>query len=95
MQPTIGAVNQEPIISEPSPSGKSKSTVKRILPPVLVVVALVLFVVQNSDEVAFSWLFLDMTGPLWVVIIVAALAGYVLNAVMGRQSRKKQNKRQS
>ena len=60
---------------------------------VLVVVALIFFVVQNGDDVAFEWLVFDMTGPLWVVIVVAAVAGAVLSEVLGFRRRRRRRRR--
>ncbi len=56
---------------------------------VLVAVGLIFFVVQNGDEVAFAWLFFDMTGPLWVVIVVAALAGAALGGMLSWMRRRR------
>ncbi len=69
-------------------SGASDKSGVRTPPPgivlaVLVTVGLVFFVVQNNDEVSFAWLFFDMTGPLWVVIVVAAIAGAALSSLLG------------
>lgn len=49
----------------------------------LVAAALVAFVVQNGSEVPVKWLFIEVDGPLWAVIIVAAVAGAVLTEVLG------------
>lgn len=88
-------MNEEPRPPEPKPDGKSK---KLSIPPglvaaVLLVVALIFFVVQNGDDVAFEWLVFDMTGPLWVVILVAAVAGAVLNEVFGFVRRRRRRRR--
>ena len=81
------------------PDGQSDAK-RRLIPPglvaaVLITVALIFFVVQNDDEVAFSWLFFDMTGPLWVVIVVAALAGAVLSQVVGFVRRRRLRRAES
>jgi uncharacterized integral membrane protein len=39
---------------------------------------LVIFVVQNTQEVRFHFLFLDFTWPLWLYTIVVALFGAVV-----------------
>jgi uncharacterized integral membrane protein len=39
---------------------------------------LVIFVVQNTQEVRFNFLFLDFTWPLWLYTIVVALFGAVV-----------------
>lgn len=49
----------------------------------IVVAALVVFVAQNTDDVKVTWLFFDGTGPLWIVIVVAAVAGALLSEVLG------------
>ena len=49
----------------------------------LVAAALIAFVVQNGSEVPVTWLFIKVDGPLWAVIIVAAVAGAVLSEVIG------------
>ena len=76
------------------PDDKKLSVQPWLLVAVPVVVALIFFVVQNGDEVAFSWLVFDMTGPLWVVIVVAAVAGAVLGEVIGFLRRRRQRSRQ-
>lgn len=40
----------------------------------LLVAAVVAFVVQNTDDTEVTWLFLDTTQPLWVVLLVTAVA---------------------
>ncbi len=88
-------MNEEPKPPEAKPDGKGK---KLSIPPGLVaaallVAALIFFVVQNGDDVAFEWLVFDMTGPLWVVILVAAVAGAVLNEVLGFVRRRRRRRR--
>jgi uncharacterized integral membrane protein len=36
---------------------------------------LLIFIVQNTDDVKFSFLWIDFTWPLWVYTIVVALCG--------------------
>lgn len=88
-------MNEEPRTPEAKPGGENK---KLSIPPglvaaVLLVVALIFFVVQNGDDVAFEWLVFDMTGPLWVVILVAAAAGAVINEVFGFVRRRRRRRR--
>ena len=49
----------------------------------LVAVALIVFVVQNDRDVPVTWWFVEVNGPLWAVIIVAAVAGAVLTEILG------------
>ena len=48
-----------------------------------VTAALIVFVVQNDQEVPVTWWFVEVNGPLWAVIIVAAVAGALLAEVLG------------
>ena len=75
---------------EPESSGAGTKPVasKRSIRPgvalaLLVAAALIVFVVQNDGEVPVTWWFVEVNGPLWAVIIVAAVAGAVLAEVIG------------
>ena len=98
------AVNEEPRPPETRPGSKDTKDTKDTknkklsIPPglaaaVLLVVALIFFVVQNGDDVAFEWLVFDMTCPLWVLILVSAVAGAVLNEVFGFVRRRRRRRR--
>ncbi len=53
--------------------------------------AFIVFVAQNTTETGVTWLFFDASGPLWILIIVAAVAGALLSEVLGflwRRSRR-------
>ena len=39
------------------------------------IAVLVVFIVQNTQDVRFHFLFLDFTWPLWIYTIVVALFG--------------------
>jgi uncharacterized integral membrane protein len=42
---------------------------------VAIAVAIVLLAVDNTDDVRVGYVFGDLTGPLWAVIVIAAAAG--------------------
>ena len=86
-------MNEEPKPLEAKPEGKKLSIPPGLVAAVLVVAALIFFVVQNGDDVDFEWLVFDMTGPLWVVIVVAAVAGAVLSEVLGFLRRRRRRRR--
>ena len=86
-------MNEEPKPLEAKPDGKKLSISPGLVAAVLVVVGLIFFVVQNGDDVAFEWLVFDMQGPLWVVILVAAVAGAVVNEVFGFIRRRRRRRR--
>ena len=49
----------------------------------LVAVALVAFVVQNTDSTPVQWFFIDRSAPLWLIIVISAVAGAVLSEILG------------
>ena len=68
---------------EISESGKSGLN-GGVLAGALVLVALVVFIVQNTNETKVTWLFFERDGtPLWLVIVIAAVAGAVLSEAAG------------
>jgi uncharacterized integral membrane protein len=59
------------------------------------VAVLVIFVVQNTEDVNFHFLFLDFTWPLWLYTIVTALFGALVwfgLGVMRRHRRRKERR---
>ena len=49
-----------------------------ILGALLAAVALLVFILQNTDEQEITWLFFDATAPIWVVIVVTAVLSVAL-----------------
>lgn len=45
---------------------------------VAAVVALLAFVVQNTEDVRFNWLMVELTMPLWLALVIAAILGAVI-----------------
>ena len=54
--------------------------------------ALIIFIVQNTEDVRLDFLFLHFTWPLWLLTIVSALLGalvwFGLGVIRGRRRRK-------
>jgi len=65
------------------PAARKWSIRPGVVLALLVTAALIVFVVQNDREVPVTWWFVEVNGPLWAVIIVAAVAGAVLAEVLG------------
>ena len=86
-------MNEEAKPSDTTSDGRKWSIRPGVVVAVLVAVALIFFVVQNGAEVEFAWLFFDMTGPLWVVIVVAAVAGAVFSEGLGWVRRRARRRR--
>ncbi len=59
------------------------------------IAVLVIFVVQNTEDVNFHFLFLDFTWPLWLYTILTALFGALVwfgLGVMRRHRRRKERR---
>lgn len=59
------------------------------------VAVLFIFIVQNTEDVRFHFLFLNFTWPLWLYTIVTALFGALVwfgLGVMRRHSRRKERR---
>ena len=44
--------------------------VRRFGPPALIALVALLFVVQNTDSVPFSFLWFEFVWPLWIMLLV-------------------------
>jgi uncharacterized integral membrane protein len=56
---------------------------------------LVIFIVQNTNDVKLSFLFWDFTWPLWLLVIVSAVLGALAwfgLGVMRRHNRRKERR---
>lgn len=60
--------------------GKQKGTLAsgRLIITGIVILALVLFVGQNTNSVDIKWLFFEGDAPLWLMLVLAALAGAII-----------------
>jgi uncharacterized integral membrane protein len=59
------------------------------------VALLVIFIVQNTEDVKLHFLFWDFTWPLWLLVIVSALLGALVwfgLGVMRRHRRRKERR---
>ena len=44
----------------------------------LAVAALLAFVFQNTEDAQFNWLMIEVTMPLWLALVIAAVLGAVI-----------------
>ena len=60
------------------------------------VAVLVIFIVQNTQDVRFHFLFLDFTWPLWLYTIVVAVFGALVWFGLGvmRRHRRRKDRRE-
>jgi uncharacterized integral membrane protein len=61
------------------------------------VAALVIFMIQNTDDVTVKFLVWDFTWPVWLLVLVAALIGAVVWFGLGvlRRHRRRVERRES
>ena len=62
--------------------------VRRLGPPVLLVVVALLFVVQNTEQTSFDFLWFQFEWPLWVMLVVFALVGAAISWFLARRRRR-------
>lgn len=55
----------------------------------VLVVALLAFVFQNTEDVQFNWLMIELTMPLWLALVITAVLGAVIANLGGRLLRRR------
>ena len=45
--------------------------------------ALLAFVVQNTEDATFNWLMIEITMPLWMALVISAVLGAVIAGLGG------------
>lgn len=66
----------------------------RLIGTGLVVLGLVFFVGQNTETVDVKWLFLSGDAPLWLMLVLAAVAGAVVSWGLGVTLRRRRRRRE-
>jgi len=74
-------------------AGRKLSIRPGVIVALAVAIALIVFVVQNDREVPVTWWFVEVDGPLWAVIVVAAVAGALLAEVLGWAAGRRRRRR--
>lgn len=59
-------------------SGRGLPLNGRLVGLVLAALALLAFVVQNTEDVRFNWLMIEVTMPLWLALVIAAVLGAIV-----------------
>lgn len=65
----------------------SPITPRRVL-IVLLIAAAAAFVIQNTQSIEVSWLFLGFSAPLWLLTLILLALGFVIGWFIGRPSRR-------
>ena len=67
--------------------------VRRFGPPALIALIALLFVVQNTDSVPFSFLWFEFDWPLWIMLLVFTAIGAVVALGVARHRRTRKARR--
>jgi len=57
----------------------------------VLVLALLAFVFQNTEEATFNWLMIEIKMPLWLALVIAAVAGAVIANLGGWMLRRRKS----
>lgn len=57
----------------------------------LAVLALLAFMVQNTEDATFNWLMIEITMPLWLALVIAAVLGAVIANLGGWMMRRRKS----
>ena len=58
----------------PQDSGE-KTGLGTVIGAAVLAIALVAFIFQNTDDTPVEWLFVSESAPLWLIIVISAVAG--------------------
>ena len=73
-------------------TAKKRGARERLLAVAIVAAGLGAFIVQNTDSTPVTWLIFTGTAPVWVVIVLAAVAGAVLSELGGYLIRRRRQR---
>jgi uncharacterized integral membrane protein len=68
-------------------ASKQGTSTPKIVAIVVLAVALLAFIVQNTASVALDWLFFGFSAPLWLMITLIGAVGFVIGYFVGRPGR--------
>ena len=55
----------------------------------ILVLAIVIFILQNSEKAKITWLFFDGKAAVWVVIVVSAVVGALIERLIAHLIRRR------
>lgn len=59
----------------------------------VIAILLIVFIFQNTDDTNVTWLFFDASTNLWLVILVSAIAGYLIGQLVEMGIRRRRRTR--
>lgn len=60
---------------------------------IVIAIVLLVFIFQNTDDTEITWLFFDANTALWLVILVSAVAGYLIGQLVEMSIRRRRRLR--
>jgi uncharacterized integral membrane protein len=72
-------------MTEPAP--KDGTSTPKIVAIVVLGVALLAFIIQNTAKVDLDWLVFGFSAPLWLMITLIGAVGFVIGYFVGRPGR--------
>ena len=68
-----------------SGSGRSAGDVARLVPAIVLVIAVVAFALANTEKTEVNFLFTETEAPLILVLLATAVVGALIGALLRRQ----------
>jgi uncharacterized integral membrane protein len=72
---------EQPTTQAPRPSPR-RTIAPELIVAVVLAVVLLIFIVQNDEDVKVSWVVFSRRGPVWGVILVSAVLGYLIGQLV-------------
>jgi uncharacterized integral membrane protein len=90
----MSTLQQEP--EQPQPrverSARERQNLGKFIALGVVVVLIIIFILQNTASVAFTFLFWGFEWPVWAMLVLALLLGFVLGLLVGAILRRRKKK---
>jgi uncharacterized integral membrane protein len=75
-------MNDEQTAPQPPIRRPRRSVSPEIIVAAVLAVVLLIFVVQNDEDVKVSWVVFSRRGPVWAVILASAVIGYLIGQLI-------------
>ena len=79
-------MTEEQVPQRPATAPSGAPPRRRVSPEIIgaaaLAIVLVIFIVQNDEDQKVSWVVFSKRGPLWAVILVSAVIGYLIGQLV-------------